>query len=72
MEGSVDFSSYASNPLDTGNGFANLMLGNYSSYSQPSAAVYPWFRFWEADFYAQDSWKVTKRLTLEYGLRFDT
>ncbi len=70
MEGSVDFSSYASNPLDTGNGLANLMLGNYSSYSQPSAAVYPWFRFWEADAYAQDSWKVTKRLTLEYGLRF--
>ena len=46
------------------------MLGNFSSYSQPSAAVYPWFRFWEFDVYAQDSWKVTQRLTLEYGVRF--
>jgi hypothetical protein len=69
MEGGVDFSSYASNPNDTGNGIANMMLGNYSNYSQPSAAVYPWFRFWEADFYAQDSWKVSKRLTLEFGVR---
>ncbi len=69
MEGGINFSSTSSMPNDTGNGIANLMLGNFNSYSQPSAAVYPWFRFWEVDAYAQDSWKVTKRLTLEYGIR---
>ena len=69
LEGSVDFSSGSSMPLDTGNGVANLMLGNFKTFSQPNAEIYPWFHFWELDFYAQDSWKVTKRLTVEYGLR---
>ena len=57
-------------PNDTGNGMANLMLGNFNNYTQASGDIYPWFRFWEFDLYAQDSWKVSKRLTIEYGMRF--
>ena len=56
--------------MDTGNGMANLMLGNFNNFTQPSGNIYPYFRFWEFDLYAQDSWKVSKRLTIEYGLRF--
>lgn len=70
LEGNINFSSTSSMPLDTGNGIANMMLGNFNSYSQQSAAVFPYFRFWELDFYAQDSWKVSKRLTIDYGIRF--
>jgi hypothetical protein len=71
LEGNINFSSSSSMPLDTGNGLANLMLGNFNNFTQASAEVYPWFHFWELDFYAQDSWKISKRLTLEYGLRLD-
>ena len=56
-------------PMDTGNGLANLMLGNFNTYTQANVAVFPYFRFWEADAYAQDSWKVSKRLTIELGIR---
>jgi Carboxypeptidase regulatory-like domain/TonB-dependent Receptor Plug Domain len=69
MEGSINFSSAASMPLDTGNGLANLMLGNFQNYTQQSGAVFPYFRFWEFDAYAQDSWKVSSRLTIDYGVR---
>jgi hypothetical protein len=55
---------------DTGSGLANLMLGNFQTYTEANAAVFPYFRFWSAEFYAQDSWKVTRRFTLEYGVRF--
>ncbi len=67
---SIDFSSSASMPLDTGNGLANLMLGNFNNYSEANAAIYPYFGFQEQDFFAQDSWKVNRRLTVNYGLRF--
>ena len=67
---SIDFSSSASMPLDTGNGLANLMLGNFNNYSEANAAIYPYFGFQEQDFYVQDSWKVNRRLTVNYGLRF--
>ena len=69
MNGSIDFSSTSSMPNDTSNGIANMMLGNFNNFNQPSAAVYPYFRFWEFDAYAQDSWKVSRRLTLEFGIR---
>ncbi len=69
LEGSVNFSPSSSMPQDTGNGLANLMLGNFNTFSQANGAIYPWFHFWELDFYAQDSWKISKRLTLEYGIR---
>jgi hypothetical protein len=55
---------------DTGNGLANLMLGNFNNYTQSNVAVFPYFRFWSAEFYLQDSWKVNRRLTLDYGLRY--
>ena len=70
LEGNINFSPSAQLPTDTGNGLANLMLGNFNNFSQANGAVYPWFRFWEADVYAQDSWKVSKRLTVDFGLRF--
>jgi len=69
MEGSINYSSSSTMPLDTGNGLANLMLGNFNTYTQANVAVFPWFRFWETDAYAQDSWKATKRLTVELGVR---
>jgi hypothetical protein len=55
---------------DTNLGLANLMLGQYQNYNQASAHIYPYFRFQSWEGYAQDSWKVTPRLTLDYGVRF--
>jgi hypothetical protein len=71
MNANLDFNSNASMKLDTGNGLANLMLGNFANYNQNNAAVYPYFRFLAYEAYAQDSWKVNKRLTIEYGIRFE-
>jgi hypothetical protein len=71
MNGAINFNSSASMPMDTGNGLANLMLGNFNTYSQNNAHVYPYFRFLAYEAYAQDSWKVSRRLTVEYGVRYE-
>ncbi|MBO0722672.1 MAG: Plug domain-containing protein, partial [Blastocatellia bacterium] len=67
--GSLDFSRNASNPFDTNNSFANALLGVFNSYSEASNAPYGSFRMWNIEYYLQDTWRLTKRLTLDYGLR---
>ncbi len=54
---------------NTGDGFANALLGTINTYSeQPKVIGDYWFM--NLEFYAQDSWRVTKRLTLDFGVRF--
>jgi hypothetical protein len=66
--GSYNFGSDVNNPLNTGHGFANALLGNFSSYAEGGKVVAnPWFTTFEA--YVQDSWRAHKRLTLDLGLR---
>ena len=55
--------------LQTGNPFANALLGDYTSFSQSSTRLRGFYRYTNVDVYAQDTWKVTRRLTLDYGIR---
>jgi hypothetical protein len=68
--GTFDFASSPQNPMDSANGFANLLLGNYTSLSQSSAKLLGKFRFWGFETYLQDTWRVSSRLTLELGARY--
>jgi hypothetical protein len=70
VESNIDFTASSTNPLNTGNPFANALLGVYNSYSQQSAKVYASFVYHELSFYLQDTWKVRPRLTLDLGVRF--
>ncbi len=70
VDGSYNFGDDASNPYDSQQGFSNAALGIYNSFSQSSRYVNGQFRYTNVEWYGQDSWKATKRLTLSYGLRF--
>jgi hypothetical protein len=67
---SFNFGDSADNPLSTGNTFANMLHGNYTSVTQSNGRFYGSFRFIGIEGYAQDSWRVNRKLTLEYGLRW--
>lgn len=50
---------------------AEFLVGAFSSEGRNVDLYVPNYRSWEPGFYAQDTWRVTQKLTLTYGLRYD-
>ncbi|MBM3758097.1 MAG: TonB-dependent receptor [Acidobacteria bacterium] len=70
FNGNFDFSRNVNNPLDSGHPFANAHLGVFNTYQEPVTKPYQtrWNTIFE--WFAQDNWKVNRRLTLDFGARF--
>jgi hypothetical protein len=68
--GNVDFGNNTNNGLDSGFGYSNAALGVFNSYSQASKYIEGSMLYNQLEFYIQDNWKVSNRLTLDYGMRF--
>ncbi len=62
--------SFNFNGSETGNDFADFLLGAPSSYTQGQANSFYNRNLYVAAF-VQDSWKATQQLTLNYGVRWD-
>jgi hypothetical protein len=62
--------SFSFNGSETGVDFADFLLGVASSYTQGQAGSFYNRNLYMAAF-AEDSWKATSRLTVNYGLRWD-
>jgi len=65
----ITFDRDPANPGDTNWAFSNALLGNYNNYSQFSKTLIEDAPYWNLEFFAQDSWKASRKLTLNYGLR---
>ena len=70
FQGYVDFGNNTNNTLDSGFGYANAALGIFNQYQQASKFIEGDYLYNQIEFYVQDTWKVTNRLTLDYGMRF--
>ncbi|HYT67040.1 MAG TPA: carboxypeptidase-like regulatory domain-containing protein [Vicinamibacterales bacterium] len=70
FSGNYEFNVDTTNPFDTRHPYANALIGSFRSYTESSARpggdgtanVLEWF--------AQDTWRATRKLTLDYGARF--
>ncbi len=62
--------SFGFNGSETGVDFADFLLGVASSYTQGQAESF-YNRNVYASAFAQDSWKASNRLTVNYGVRWD-
>jgi hypothetical protein len=54
---------------NTGDGYASFLLGGVSG--STNYPLFPWWKQHYIAIYAQDDWKVSRRLTLNLGLRYD-
>jgi hypothetical protein len=61
--------SYYNESSSTGNPFADLLVGAINSYSQSSANIMAHMLLHRFDFFAEDTWQVKPRLTINYGVR---
>ena len=67
----INFGNDSNNPGNTQHPFANALLGNFDSLRQPTRAIYQGqYRSTNVEWFVQDNWKATPRLTLDYGMRF--
>ena len=70
VRGALSFNRNTTNPLDTNYAYSNALTGNYYSYSEATARPHSNLIYWNFEGYVQDAWRVTPRLTLDYGVRF--
>jgi len=70
FSGTFNFQRDASNPFDTNYAFSNAALGVFDSYTESNARYGANERQSIIEWFVQDTWKLTRRLTLDYGMRF--
>lgn len=70
FNGLIDFGRNVNNPNDTGYAYSNASLGLFNQYSEISDAAWSNARSTAIEWFAQDNWRVSKRITLDYGVRW--
>src|SRR4029450_4853679 len=66
--GAVTFSTAAAN--SSKNVIADVLLGNFRTYTESAFPPRSMGRGNTWEFYAQDTWRASRKLTLDYGLRY--
>ena len=69
-EGNFSFNQDSKNPNDTTYGYANAILGLFDTYQEPTGRHDYFPGFLDPEWFAQDQWRVSPKLTLDYGARF--
>lgn len=69
FSGSFAFGRDVNNPLDSNYAYSNSALGNFQSYTESSSRPQQKARIWYGAFFFQDTWKATRKLTLDLGVR---
>ncbi len=70
VNGTIWFDRDSSNPGDTNWAWSNALIGTFRQLRQSNVVLNGQYRYWNIEWFVQDSWRATQNVTLEYGLRF--
>ena len=70
FNGTFNFNRDVNNPLETNYAYSNALLGSVQSYTEANGHPAAHARYLNLEWFAQDTWKVTRRFTIDAGLRF--
>ena len=68
--GALSFNQDGNNPLDTNNPYATALIGNYDTYGEATGRPQGNWKFINLEWFVNDTWRVSRRLSLDYGVRF--
>ncbi len=55
---------------NTSYAYANALIGNFRNYQESTARPFTNLRLTQVQWYAADQWKLNRKLTINYGVRF--
>jgi hypothetical protein len=70
FNGTFNFDRDLNNPLDTNYAYSNALLGTVQSYTEANGHPHAHSRYLNVEWFAQDTWRVNNRFTIDAGLRF--
>lgn len=70
FNGSFDFGRNVNNPFDSNYAYSNALLGDINSYTESDSHPHAHARYTNVEWFLQDNWRMTKRFTLDIGVRF--
>ncbi|MBC7927403.1 MAG: TonB-dependent receptor, partial [Bryobacteraceae bacterium] len=65
------FTDDPNNTGPTGDALAAFLLGTANTIEQDFTLVQPMIRIWESNGYVQDDWRISPKLTINVGLRYE-
>jgi hypothetical protein len=68
--GSISFNQDGNNPFDGNNAYGTALLGYYDSYTESTGRPQGNWKYVNFEAYVQDTWRVRRNFSLDYGLRF--
>ena len=68
--GTYYFGTDRANPFDTNYPYSNALLGSIFAYGDDNTKLVNHAHYSQLEWYVQDTWKASRRLTFDYGARF--
>ena len=68
-DGNIAFAT--TTPNTTGYALSDALLGNFATYTEAAYDPIGFYRYTEPSVFVDDSWKVSRKLTINLGMRFE-